>query len=156
MLRAVELDRAVHEIVEARRRRPGTRNRTARGTRVALARGDLVGGQRGSTCGRTATPPPCALRPPRASPSARPACSSSSTRARRDEPLGHRAMPIEALGLKVRRVRSADVGPFVPVEAEPAQAVEDALDHFGRRALDVGVFDAQDERRRRAGARTAS
>ena len=43
-------------------------------------------------------------------------------------------------------MRSADVRALVPVEAEPAQPVEDAGDHVGRRALDVGVFDAQDER----------
>ena len=42
-------------------------------------------------------------------------------------------------------MRAADERPFVPVEAEPAQAVENAVDHFRRRSLDVGVFDAQHE-----------
>ena len=37
-------------------------------------------------------------------------------------------------------------GPLVPVEAQPAEALEDAGHHVGRRALDVGVLDAQDER----------
>ena len=40
-------------------------------------------------------------------------------------------------------------GPLVPVEAEPAQVVEDRRLRLERRALDVGVLDAQDERRRR-------
>src|SRR5439155_5033852 len=30
-------------------------------------------------------------------------------------------------------------------EAKPAKPVENALDHFGRRTLDVGVLDAQHE-----------
>jgi len=42
-------------------------------------------------------------------------------------------------------VRSADFWPLVPVEAEPAEAVEDPVDHLGRRAIDVGVLDAQDK-----------
>src|SRR5207245_7778957 len=63
----------------------------------------------------------------------------------RDERAGHRAIAIEAFGLKVGPVRSADVRPFVPVEPEPAQPVEDAFDHLRRRAFDVGVFDAKDE-----------
>ena len=33
---------------------------------------------------------------------------------------------------------------FVPVEAEPLKAVDDALDEFGLVALGVGVFDAED------------
>ena len=37
-------------------------------------------------------------------------------------------------------------GALVPVEAEPAEAVEDGRDRLGRRALAVGVLDAQDER----------
>ena len=49
------------------------------------------------------------------------------------------------LRLKVRRVRTGHHRPLVPVEAEPAQAVENALDHRLRRPLDVGVLDAQHE-----------
>src|SRR5690606_34823418 len=44
---------------------------------------------------------------------------------------------LAALGLRER--------PLVPVEAEPAQRVEDLLDVLGRRALAVGVLDPQDE-----------
>ena len=62
------------------------------------------------------------------------------------ETIGHRAVAIEALGLEVRRVRSADVRPLIPVEAEPAQAVHDSRDHLPRRTLGVGVLDAQHER----------
>ena len=40
---------------------------------------------------------------------------------------------------------SADVGPFVPIEPEPAQTVENPGDHVGRRAFGVGVFDSQNE-----------
>ena len=43
-------------------------------------------------------------------------------------------------------MRAADVGPLVPVEAEPAQVLEDAGLGLARRALGVGVLDAQDER----------
>ena len=43
-------------------------------------------------------------------------------------------------------MRAADFRPLVPVETEPAQAVENAVDHFARRSLGVRVFDAQHER----------
>ena len=43
-------------------------------------------------------------------------------------------------------VRPAHVGPFVPVEPQPAQAVDDARDHVPGRSLGVGVLDAQHER----------
>ena len=39
---------------------------------------------------------------------------------------------------------------LVPVELEPLERVEDLLDVLGRRALAVGVLDAQDERAARA------
>ncbi len=47
------------------------------------------------------------------------------------------AVALGALGLHDR--------PFVPVELQPAQRVEDLLDVLGRRALAVGVLDAQQE-----------
>ena len=61
------------------------------------------------------------------------------------ETLGRGPVSVEPLRLEVRRVRPADVRAFVPVESQPAQAVEDARDHLVRRALDVGVLDPQDE-----------
>ena len=57
---------------------------------------------------------------------------------------------MQPLGLPVRPARTADVGPLVPVEAEPAQIAQDRRLGLARRALDVGVLDAQDERAARA------
>ena len=56
------------------------------------------------------------------------------------------AVLLEPLRLKIRRVRTADVGPFVPVEPEPPQALDDPRDHVPGRSLGVRVLDAQDER----------
>src|SRR5262249_4259072 len=64
----------------------------------------------------------------------------------RDETRPHRAIAIEAFGLEVRRVRAANLGAFVPVETQPAHAVENPFDHLGRRSLGVSVFDAKDQR----------
>ena len=63
----------------------------------------------------------------------------------RDQLFGGGAVSIEALRLEVRSVRAADVGPFVPVHAEPAHPLQDAVDHLVRRSLGVGVLDAQHE-----------
>ena len=52
----------------------------------------------------------------------------------------------EPLGRSIRPDRSADLRPLIPVQAEPAQIFENRRVGVGRRALDVGVFDAQDER----------
>ena len=64
----------------------------------------------------------------------------------RDKTSGGRAIVVEPASLKVRRVRPADARPLIPIETQPAQAVEDPRDHVLRRPLDVGVLDAQDER----------
>jgi hypothetical protein len=58
---------------------------------------------------------------------------------------GKDAVPVEALRLEVRAVRSADVGALIPIEPEPAQPVDDARHHLPGRALRIGIFDAQDE-----------
>lgn len=62
-----------------------------------------------------------------------------------EELLGGVVVEVEAFGLSVGCVRSADVGAFVPVESEPTEGVEDegfgAVDGAGL----VGVFDADDE-----------
>ena len=55
------------------------------------------------------------------------------------------AVDLGALGLAIRAVGAADVGAFVPVEAEPAQGVEDHLLGGGDEAGAVGVLDAEDE-----------
>ena len=62
-----------------------------------------------------------------------------------DELLGHLPVTREPLRLEVGAVGAADARALVPVEPQPAQPVEDAVHHLGRRALDVGVLDAQDE-----------
>ena len=46
------------------------------------------------------------------------------------EPLRSRAMTVQALRLEVRFVRAAFVGPFVPVQPQPPQSVDDAGDHL--------------------------
>src|SRR5690606_11819191 len=66
-------------------------------------------------------------------------------RARIEKPEHELAMPPLALALEVGPVRSADVGTFVPVETEVAKAIEDGAHGLGRRALAIGVLDAQDE-----------
>jgi hypothetical protein len=43
-------------------------------------------------------------------------------------------------------VHAAALGALVPVEPEPAQIAQDGRLRFARRALGIGVFDAQDER----------
>src|SRR5258708_1050068 len=43
-------------------------------------------------------------------------------------------------------MRAADVGTFIPVEAEPSQVVDHRDFRRARRSLDVGVLDAQHER----------
>ena len=60
--------------------------------------------------------------------------------------VGVGRIEVQPLRLPIRPVRPLDVRPFVPVEPEPAQVVEDAGLRLTRRALDVGVLDPQDER----------
>ena len=42
-------------------------------------------------------------------------------------------------------MRPAHVGAFVPIKAEPAEAVQDRLQRLGDVALLIGVVDAQDK-----------
>ena len=72
-------------------------------------------------------------------------CSNRIGAALGDEAVRHVAIAIEPLGLKVRSVRSADQRAFVPVEAEPAQAVENAFDHRRGRPFGVGILNSQHE-----------
>jgi hypothetical protein len=62
-----------------------------------------------------------------------------------EEDLGVLAVDFGAFGLAVGAVGAADVGAFVPGEAEPAEGVEDHLLGGGDEAGAVGVFDAEDE-----------
>ena len=53
---------------------------------------------------------------------------------------------MQPLRLAIRTVTTADIGPFVPVEAEPAKIFEDAGFGLAGGSLRIGVLDAQDER----------
>lgn len=52
---------------------------------------------------------------------------------------------VAALALAVGTVRTTDVRAFAPVDAQPAQCVEDLLFGLAGRAQLIGVFNAQDE-----------
>ena len=55
-----------------------------------------------------------------------------------DQVSGCGPIELHAFGLKERS--------FIPVDAQPAQAFENAIHHLGRRALKIGVLNAQDQR----------
>ena len=55
------------------------------------------------------------------------------------------SVALEALRLKIGRVRSADAGTFVPFEPEPAHRLENAGHHLVGRSLRIGIFDAKNE-----------
>ena len=65
-----------------------------------------------------------------------------------DQVPGRRAVELHAIGLEERA--------FVPIDPQPAQADKNAFDHLGRRALKVGVFNAQNQRAAESDARKAS
>jgi hypothetical protein len=64
---------------------------------------------------------------------------------RGEQPLDGCLIPREPLRLVVRSMRSADFGSFVPIDAEPAEAVQNR----GQRRLDIplliGVVDPQEK-----------
>ncbi|MCY1514001.1 hypothetical protein D9M68_485270 [compost metagenome] len=62
-----------------------------------------------------------------------------------DQLVGILLVDRAALALPVRAVRAADVRALVPLDAEPAQGVEDLLFGFAGRTQLVGILDAQDE-----------
>ena len=61
------------------------------------------------------------------------------------QPVSVRLVQLEPLRLHVRPEGTADIRPFVPVQAEPAQGREERLDAAFDITLLVGVLDAQDE-----------
>ena len=69
---------------------------------------------------------------------------------------GDVAVDLVALGLPVGPVRAADLGALVPVQAEPAQAVEQVPVGLLGVARGVGVLDAEDEACRRCAGRAPS
>ena len=62
-----------------------------------------------------------------------------------EQPIGVGAVDVEPLRLTVRRVRSADVGALVVIDAEPPQILEHAGDGFLGDPARVGVLEPQDE-----------
>ena len=89
--------------------------------------------------------------PAAASPAARPpACrrSRSSNRRRRDcdQLASMIGVEREPLGLTIRSIIAAAIDAFVPLQPHPLQVVLDGLLGLARRSLEVGVFDAEDER----------
>ena len=62
-----------------------------------------------------------------------------------EEDFGVFAVDFGSLGLAIGAVGTADVGAFVPGEADPFEGVEDHLFGGGDEAGAVGVFDAEDE-----------
>ena len=59
--------------------------------------------------------------------------------------LGDVLVEVHALRLAVRRVRAADLGALVPVEAQPAHRVEQLVVRLLGVAGRVGVLDAEDQ-----------
>ena len=140
----VDRDRAVHEIVE---RRLARRHADADGARLVrrLELGDLLGRERQAPA---IVDPAFALRVRLGARGLQPLLRAvAEVRvAVRQKAFGRGLVAIEPLGLEIRPVRSADLGTLVPLEPQPAQALENSADHLRRRTLEVGVFDAQDER----------
>ena len=136
---------AVHEIVEAGR---SVRHAEADDARhaIALARCNLVA--RVKRAAGAIVPPRRSglLRPPRAWPSARPRCSSSSRRGHRRRGArpsrdDDRAAPTGSTG----RIRPPTSGPSS--QSRPSQRRPSRIPSTisGRRPLEIGVLDAQDE-----------
>ena len=62
-----------------------------------------------------------------------------------EQSIGVRPVNGHALRLAIRAMAACAVGSLVPVESQPAQVVQDRPFRFSRRALAVGVLDAQHE-----------
>ncbi len=67
-------------------------------------------------------------------------------RALADQALGVFAINVEAIALAIGRVRAADVGTFVPVDAHPLHVFQKLGLEAGLAALDIGIFNAEDHR----------
>ena len=53
------------------------------------------------------------------------------------------AVDRQPVGLAIRTVRSANIGAFVPIEAQPFQIADELVFEASFAALDVGILDAQ-------------
>ena len=63
----------------------------------------------------------------------------------RDQFVDDFAVPLDTLRLSIRRVGPADVGPFVPLQPQPAEIIEHHLLRPARGARHIGIFDSDDE-----------
>jgi len=63
-----------------------------------------------------------------------------------EEPPGDVGVDVQALGLPVRSVRTADLHTLVPVQPEPPQGIEELAVGLLAVARGVGVLDPEDER----------
>src|SRR5881296_1145137 len=118
-VRPVELDGAVHEVVETHGAFRDAHAHRARSAGL-LALRDLRGAERAAGA-IVFFSPGVALRLEllrRAIAVVRAAL--------RDEARRHRAIAVETFGLKVRSVRAADFRTLIPVETQPPHAVEDS------------------------------
>src|SRR5579863_2756632 len=57
--------------------------------------------------------------------------------------LGLFAVEFQPVGLAIRRVRSANVWAFVPVEPQPFQVADELIFKTSFAALDIGILDAE-------------
>src|SRR5436305_10285990 len=64
----------------------------------------------------------------------------------RDQLARNRAVARHTLRLAIRRMRSADIGTFVPHQSEPAKIVEHHRLRLGSRPRLIRILDADDER----------
>ena len=60
------------------------------------------------------------------------------------QPLRMLAINRQPVALAIRRIRAADIRPFVPIQPQPLQVLEQLRLEARLAALHVGVFDAQD------------
>src|SRR5690606_24766265 len=62
-----------------------------------------------------------------------------------EKPLDHLPIAVHALRLEIGTVGAADLGALVPIQAEPAEGVEDRRGVLRRAPLLVGVLDSKYE-----------
>src|SRR5262249_25558861 len=65
--------------------------------------------------------------------------------ARNLEAREQRGVERAALGLRIGSGRSADVGTFVPFQAQPLEVGQELVEKLSAAALDIGVLDAQNK-----------
>src|SRR5438270_11458077 len=50
-----------------------------------------------------------------------------------------------SLALNVRRKRSTDVRPFIPLQSEPSEVLDDGVRVFGAATIAIQIFDPQNQ-----------